>query len=82
MNTDQCEAWHDFVAELAWLARSHRALLEVASVLRARFFTNPDVGVACLQVLSAVLSKLGATPVDEGRVGWAGDDGPDEMFDA
>lgn len=68
MTPAQVEAWEEFRAELPWLNSSHRALLQVACVLRARVNTDPDIGVNQLQTYSAVLSKLAATPVDETKV--------------
>jgi hypothetical protein len=38
--------------------------------------TNPDFGVNATQALSSLLSKLGATPVDETKVNHA--DGDEE----
>ncbi len=65
----QRRAWVAFAAELPWLKGSHRALLRLACVLRARVESTPDIGVTALSAYSAILSKLGATPVDETRVG-------------
>lgn len=68
MTPEQVEAWEEFREELPWLNSSHRALLQVACVLRARVNTSPDIGVDALKAYSAILSKLAATPVDETRV--------------
>lgn len=76
MTEAQREAWKTFVGELPWLNRSHRAILQLACVLRARIEADPTAGVAALQVFSAVLSKLGATPVDESKI-TDPDDEPD-----
>jgi hypothetical protein len=74
-------AWHDFVAELPWLNRSHRAIVHLACILRCKVHGGSD-GVNYLQVYSATLSKLGATPADASRVGYnQQDDEPDEFFD-
>ena len=64
----QAGAWHAFVRELPWLDSSHRALLHIASLLRARLHTDPAMGVNAMQTLSAILSKLGASPVDRSKV--------------
>jgi hypothetical protein len=77
MSDEQKEAWAAFATELPWLNSSHRALLQVACVLRARLDADPDLGVSALQAYSAVLSKLGATPVDETKIGGGGDDDED-----
>ena len=82
MTPTQREAWEEFKAELPWLNSSHRALLQLACVLRARLNDDPDMGVNALQAYSAVLSKLAATPVDETKVSAPGDDDadPDDRF--
>ena len=78
----QAEAWQQFVDELPWLGSSHRALLQIAAVLRARLNADPDMGVNAMQAYSAVLSKLGATPADESKVSLPDlvDDDPAERF--
>lgn len=77
MTEGQRQAWEAFRAELPWLNSSHRALLQVACVLRDRVDTDPEVGVSAIQAYSAILSKLAATPVDETKV-MLGDDEEDE----
>jgi hypothetical protein len=74
-------AWHNFTAELPWLNRAHRAILHLACILRVKVTSGSD-GINYLQVYSAILSKLGASPADESRVGYGRDDDePDEFFD-
>ena len=68
LSEDAKRAWGCFTAELPWLVESDRALLEVASTIRARFWTGDPVGINSLQTFSAILSKLGATPADRSRV--------------
>lgn len=77
MTESQREAWNEFRDELPWLNSSHRALLQVACVLRARLNNEPDMGVNALQAYSAVLSKLAATPVDETKVNYGGEEETD-----
>lgn len=67
MTPDQQAVWADLKAELPWLNSSHRTLLRLACILTCRL-DEADVGVNQIQTLSAILSKLGATPVDETRV--------------
>lgn len=76
-------AWEGFRRELPWLTEGHRALVEVASLVRGRLIDQEEVGISALSMLQACLSKLGATPADESRVSF-GDDGDeaDSMFDA
>lgn len=68
MTPGQVLAWEEFRAELPWLNSSHRALLQVACILRARLNDDSDIGVNQLQTYSAILSKLAATPTDESKV--------------
>lgn len=67
MTPDQQAAWEAFRSELPWLNSSHRPLLQIACILRVRM-DDADVGVNQIQTYSAILSKLGATPVDETKV--------------
>ncbi len=78
----QADAWRAFVAELPWLNSGHRAVLQIAAVLRARLVADPEMGVAALSAYSSILSKLGATPADESRVTMAEpvEDDPAERF--
>jgi hypothetical protein len=80
MTPSQVEAWEEFRSELPWLNSSHRALLQVACVLRARLNDDPDMGVNAITTYSAILSKLAATPVDETKVSY-GDDGEEDPAD-
>ena len=80
MTPEQQEAWREMVDEMPWLNSSHRRLLRVAAIISARL-DEADVGINQLQTLSAVLSKLGATPVDESKV-MHGDDGEEDPADA
>lgn len=79
MTPEQQEAWREMVDEMPWLNSSHRRLLRVAAIISARL-DAADVGINQLQTLSAVLSKLGATPVDESKVAH-GDDGEEDPAD-
>lgn len=83
MTDSQKEAWEEFRSELPWLNSSHRALLQVACVLRARLNDDPDMGVNAIAAYSAILSKLAATPVDETRAPVSDDseeDSADKFF--
>jgi hypothetical protein len=74
--------WREFAEELPWLNSGHRVLLRMACRLSARLDTDPDFGVSATQALSSILSKLGATPVDETKVvhGGGEDDEDDQFF--
>ncbi len=69
-------AWAEFQRELPWLTASHRTLLRMACVLSARMESG-EMGVEAMKALSSLLSKLGATPVDETKVNHGGDEEED-----
>lgn len=73
--------WVEFVQDLPWLNSSHRVLLRIACRLAADL-DGVDFGVSKAQALSSILSKLGATPVDETRIGAsdAQDEDPSDIF--
>jgi hypothetical protein len=73
--------WEEFAGNCSWLHASHRVLLRGACQLAARFDAG-EVGISAIQALGALLSKLGATPVDETKVAHPDDDddADDEFF--
>ena len=77
----QQAAWRQYAATLPWLDASHRTLVRIASLLTARL-DDPGVGLNAIAALSAVLSKLGATPVDSSKVAALAqvEDDPAERF--
>lgn len=77
MTEAQKECWREMVGEMPWLHSAHRTLLRLACYHAARLDTDADFGVSATQALSSILSKLGATPVDETKVVHGGD-GDDE----
>lgn len=83
MTEAQKECWRELAGEMPWLHSAHRVLLRLACYHAARLGTDPEFGVSATQALSSILSKLGATPVDETKV-THGDDGdeadPAEAF--
>lgn len=82
MPEEERAAWAEFQRELPWLTSSHRTLLRMACVLSARM-DKGEMGVEAMKALSSLLSKLGATPVDETKVNHGGDeeeDPADEFF--
>lgn len=74
--------WAEFTQELPWLNSGHRVMLRMACQLSARMDEGSEMGVSAMQTLSSILSKLGATPVDETKVNHAGDgdEDPDDRF--
>ena len=77
MTEAQKECWRELAGEMPWLHSAHRTLLRLACYHAARLDTDADFGVSATQALSSILSKLGATPVDETKVVHGGD-GDDE----
>jgi hypothetical protein len=59
--------WRDFDRRLPWLNRSHRAIVEIASILQAKLRTG-ELGVPGMQLLRVTLGQLGATPVSACKV--------------
>lgn len=83
MTEVQCRYWRELAADMPWLHSTHRVLLRVACQFAARLETGDGIGENSAKVLSALLSKLGATPVDESKVmhgDGEGDDDPSEAF--
>lgn len=76
MTPAQRTAWAEYQHELPWLTSSHRSLLRLACIWTARM-DEADFGVSATQALSSILSKLGATPVDETKVNHGGDEEED-----
>jgi hypothetical protein len=68
MGREQKTAWETFSDELPWLNHSHRALVEIASTVRARVITGEDVGVHALGLLRQCLGAMGATPSDASKI--------------
>lgn len=81
MTDEQKDAWRELVGDIPWLHSAHRTLLQMVCQVKARLNAGEEVGVSALSLLSTLLSKLGATPVDETKV-THGDDGedPEESF--
>lgn len=67
MTDAQKEAWAEYAAEMPWLHSAHRPLLRLACIWTAKM-DDAEFGVSATQALSSILSKLGATPVDETKV--------------
>lgn len=81
LNDSQRAAWREFAGELPWLNRSHRALVEIACVTRARLQSGAEVGTKALSLLRLCLSSMGATPADASKVSWSAEEEPDDILD-
>lgn len=82
MSDKEKKVWAEFRADLPWLTSSHRTLLRLACYWTAKL-DEKEFGVSATQALSSILSKLGATPVDETKVNHGDDedeDPADEFF--
>lgn len=78
MTEAQKKCWRELVEDMPWLHSAHRTLLRLACYHAARLDTDEEFGVSATQALSSILSKLGATPVDETKVPHGnGDDDED-----
>ena len=76
MTEPQKVAWAEYQRDLPWLSSSHRPLLRLACIWTARM-EDAEFGVSATQALSSILSKLGATPVDETKVNHGDDEDED-----
>lgn len=81
MSGTQATAWRTFETEAPWLNYSHRGLVEIASVVRARLAAGEDVGVQAMGLLRLCLGSMGLTPADASKVAWAKEDEPDDLLD-
>ncbi len=83
MAVKEKKAWEEYAAEMPWLNASHRVLLRLACYWTAKLDSpRAKFGVSATQALSSILSKLGATPVDESKVsnGGGGEEDPEDSF--
>jgi hypothetical protein len=83
MSALQAEAWDDFAAEAPWLNFSHRCLVSIASVMRARLTTGEECGIQALGLLRLCLGQMGLTPTGASKISWSPDedDEDDDIFD-
>jgi len=67
-------AWVQFKREVPWLKESHRALMEIACHFRGQMFQGLPLRATDINSFQSILSKIGATPSDEGKIaaalGW------------
>jgi hypothetical protein len=82
MNDGQRAAWNQFRREVPWLMESDRALVEIASYLRARLMAGEDVGAGAMNQLRMCAAQMGATPADRSKVAVPAepDDDPADRF--
>lgn len=83
MTDPEKECWQEMAGDMPWLNAGHRVLVRLACYHAARLNEGGEFGVSATQALSSILSKLGATPVDETKVNHGGDgeeDPADQYF--
>jgi hypothetical protein len=68
-----------FKREVSWLKESDRALVDIASCLRARMLSGPAAETDVAGQLRMCLNKMGATPVDRSKFQLPPDPEPDEL---
>jgi hypothetical protein len=68
MSAVQRSTWAQFALELPWLNESHRAILEIASIMRARLRERDGFGNHGMNLLRQCLGQLGASPADASKV--------------
>jgi hypothetical protein len=78
MGGEQRAAWRIFQREIPWLTESHRGLVEIATIIRARLASGEEVGVQALNLLRQCLGQMGATPSDASKVTLPEDDEEDD----
>lgn len=81
MTEAQKAVWRELSAEMPWLNGAHRALLRLTCMLMVKM-NEADLGVSATHALSSLLSKLGATPVDQSKVSYRDDEeeDPDDVY--
>lgn len=81
MGGEQRLAWRTFQREVPWLTFSHRGVVEIAVIIRARMMAGEECGVQALNLLRQCLGQMGATPSDASKV-TIPDDGDEDPDDA
>ncbi len=70
-NEETCrmlDAWNLFREEAPWLKSSHRMLVAMASQLQGCMMASIPLDVKEMTLLKNLLSSMGMTPVDAGKV--------------
>lgn len=68
--------WEAFRADMPWLCRSDRHVVEIAARMSVRI-REKDCPLGIFAQLRLCLSSMGATPTDRSRVKWAEDESYD-----
>jgi len=67
LSTEEAEAWRQFQEEVPWLKECHRALIEIASNLRAGIRKGLTTA-GDKRLMLSILNAIGATPSMSGRI--------------
>ena len=81
MTDPEKEAWTELAYECPWLHSAHRPIVRLACIVIGKL-TGGSTSISDINGLSAILSKLGATPSDESKIIHDDSDGEegDEFF--
>lgn len=80
MTEAQVQAWEELRTNLPWLKASDRQIVRMTCVQIAKLDGN-ELSITGMRLLTGLLSKLGATPVDQCRVFYKpAEEDPDEEF--
>lgn len=64
LKADEARCWRATAEEIDWLDSSHRGLMTIVAILRARLQAD-DASVKMLNLLRLCLQSMGATPATE-----------------
>lgn len=78
LTADEADAWREFAAEMPWLARSDRAILEVASRLRT-MMAGGEFTSGLATELRQCLNAMGGSPSTRSKVPAPKDDEDDPL---
>lgn len=70
-DTPECmheSAWRIFQAEAPWLKKAHRMIVAMASKLQGCMMAGTDLDVKEMTLFKGMLSSLGMTPADAGKI--------------
>lgn len=70
-DTEEClaeSAWRIFQTEAPWLKQSHRMIVAMASQLQGAMMAGTGLDVKEMTLFRGILSSLGMTPADAGKV--------------
>lgn len=81
-NVEGCHArsaWRELEADIPWLTRRDRTLVEMACLIRGEIMAGTPPGIQKMNLLRQCLGMMGATPADATKVGApSGKDDDDE----